>query len=520
MGTVGLPGVSYGGVSRQDGWSALGRSTYQMGVECPDGVPVTKRRGGEAVVHVRQWLMLPDGVDRGIWTRDAIWEAARRAETRRDAREGRFFDIAWPRQLATDRIGQFVDELYGPLVVMGLAVQIDWETSAAADGQPNDHLHGLISTRALTNAGFAAGKCRELDVWFRSNVRRHVAGLFDNIAETCGIDVRFDPRPNVEREDALPPEDHLPRKIVRNRLAAGATPMLDRRDVQRSLRQEHDAIGDRIEKLQKERKSLLAGLETELDDMAVLTSWRHEGQEIKPLAVEIAMAAIMGRGVAVDRHRSVDGLGLALVIGQTVIIDHGDRILIEGPFDDDAVRTLHALARHKAWRDLSLMDSSGMPIPVPPDPVRPPVESMNSPVVGRSKLYRRSKHHLIMAAEEVMQNLKAASPPERSVMLERVLGWGNPRLGRMVAQLVAHAEGPPSAPISPKIVVHMMDQSLNGDADLWRTYMLEQDLVAMTTPGNALSRPFQPHPRFYEYFGTQAGADHGHEAGSEEGASR
>ena len=521
MGTVGLFGVSFGGVSRQEGWSAPGRSAYQMGVEYPDGIPVAKRRGGETVVHMQHWLMLPDGVDPSIWSREAIWEAARQAETRRDAREGRFFDIAWPRQLPTDRIGQFVGDLYAPFAVMGLAVQVDWETSLAADGQPNDHLHGLISTRALTNAGFAAGKCRELDVWFRSDVRRHVAGLFDSIAETYGIDVRFDPRPNVEREDTLPPEDHLPRRIVRNRLAAGATKMLDRRDAQRNLREEHDAIVDRIEKLHEERKSLLAALETELDNMAVLTSWQHVGQEIKPLAVEIAMTAIMGRGVAVDRHRSVDGLGLALVVGRTVIIDNGNRILIEGPLDDDAVRTLHVLAGHKAWRDLSLVDWSGMPTPVPPDPMRPAVERMTSPrVVEQSKLYRRSKHHLIIAAEEIVQNLKAASSLERSAILERVLGWGNPHLERMVAQLVAHAERQSSGPISAKSVVHMMDQSLNGDADLWYAYRLEQDLVAMTTPGNALSRPFQPHPRFYEYFGVQDGADHGYRAGSEEGAGR
>jgi hypothetical protein len=39
MRTVGLLGISYGGVSRRDGWSAAGRSQYQMGLEVRGGVP-------------------------------------------------------------------------------------------------------------------------------------------------------------------------------------------------------------------------------------------------------------------------------------------------------------------------------------------------------------------------------------------------------------------------------------------------------------------------------------------------
>jgi len=141
MRTVGLPGVSYGGVSRREGWSAPGRSRYQMGVERRDNVPVDKQRGGEPVMHVRQWLMLPNGVDTDVWTREAIWEAAQRAETRSDAREGRYFDITWPRELPTDLIERCVEELYRPLVDLGLIVQVDWETSPAEGAEPNDHLH-------------------------------------------------------------------------------------------------------------------------------------------------------------------------------------------------------------------------------------------------------------------------------------------------------------------------------------------------------------------------------------------
>lgn len=512
---VGVPGVDYGGISRRDDWSASGRSEYQMGIERVEGVPATKRRGGGPVTHMRQWLLLPDGVDPGTWTREAIWDAAGKAETRHDAREGRFFDITWPRELPTDSIERFVGDLYAPLLKLGVVVQADWETSPAEDGQPNDHIHGLISTRILSNDGFSAGKCRALDVWFRAGVRRHVASLFDAIAETCDLDVRFDPRSNVERDDRLPPEDRLPRNILRKHPAPGASRMLARRDEQRRLRHEHEAIKLRIPALQEERRSLLVRIEVDLADAAVLTSSQHKGGELAPLSIESAMRALMGRGVAIDRQMMVADVGLVLIMGRTTMVDRGDRILIDGPIDFDAVRAIHVLIRCKGWRDLSLTDPSGMPIPVPVDPVRPQVTNEIGSV-RRSWLRRPGVHDAIRAADEVVKSLGTASLQERHIMLDRVVGWGNLRLGRLVARLAAHAGEPPLGPLASESVVQMLDDAMSGESNLWRRHVLEQDLVAMTVPGNRLSRPFRPHPRFYEYYDMEAGAGPTHFGGEEE----
>lgn len=501
MRMVGLPGVSYGGVSRGDGWTASGRSEYQMGVERCDGVPTNKQRGGDLVKHIRQWLLLPQGVDSALWNRKAIWNAAQQAEIRNDAREGRFFDISLPRNLPTDRLDDFVTGIYGPLAAMGLAVQVDWETSLATDGQPNDHLHGLISTRILSNDGFSARKCRELDVWFRANVRQRVAGLFNAIAEEQGIDIRFDARRNVEQEDALPPEDHLPRGIVRNRQSARSARMLERRETQRRLKQDHVAAKIRIDALRAERQNLLAEMEIELDEMVALTSWQHTKDNIRPLPVETAMTALMGKGVVVDLHLSLGELGMAYLTGQSVVIDQGNRVLLEEPFDDDAIRTMHVLARSKGWRDVGLSDAFGMPIPVPADPVR---RTANSDVKGEWE--DLGKHSVIRAAETLIGRFKSASPLERKMVMERVQSWGNPRLGRLVAHLVAHADAPVLDSINAGTFALMMDQAMNGSEDLWQTYVLEQDLVAMTVPGNALSGPFLPHPRFCEYYGLSGDA--------------
>lgn len=507
MWMTGLPGVSFGGVSRRDGWSAIGRSSYQMGIECHDGVREDKQRNGCRVSHVRHWLLLPEGADPSIWTRNAVWEAAGDIEKRKDAREGRFFDISWPRELPTERIDGFVEDLYRGFADMRLAVQIDWETSPADDGLANDHIHGLISTRTLSSLGFAKSKCRELDVWFRTGVRHRVADLFNAIAEDCDLDVRFDPAPNAAREDALPPEGRVPRRIVRDRAAPGAEFRLSQRERQRALRREHEQVMVEIEALERQAFDLQAEIGARFEDMSVLTSWQSEGQGVKPLPVELTMTAFMSAGIAADERMAVDGVGAAFVVSGTTLIDAGHRILIDGELGDNAARAAHLLARRKGWRDLSLTDPDGMPVPVPPEPARlsPSVSGMTR---KRFRIELMGKGNVLRAAREVVQTLRAADPESRSEMLAKVAIWGNRRLERLVAELVGYTGEPND--LSVEVVLDMIDRAMGQDDDLWRRYVLEQNLEAMTIPGTPLSRPFRPHPRFYEYYPERLNDNRGH----------
>lgn len=514
MGTVGLPGVSFGGVSRRDGWSAIGRSTYQMGIECHEGIPEDKHRNGCRVSHVQHWLMLPEGADPSVWPREVVWEAAGDIEKRKDAREGRFFDISWPRELPTDRIEGFVGDLYRGFVEMGLAVQVDWETSPAEDGLANDHIHGLISTRTLSSLGFAKKKWRALDSWFRTDVRHRVADLFSAIAEDCGIEVRFDPASNAAREDALPPEDRLPRRTVRDRAAPGAEIMLAQRERQRALRREHEQVMVEIEALERQAGDLQAEIDAQFEDMSVLTSWQAEGQGAKPLLVEVAMTAFMSAGIAVDERVAVEGVGVAFVVDGTVLIDAGDQILIEGRLQANPARAVHVLARRRGWRDLSLTDSDGMPIPVPPEPA-PLLPSVSGMARKRSRIELMGKGNVLRAAREVMQTIRAADPESRGEMLAKVAAWGNRGLERLVAALVSYTAEPND--LSVGIILDMIDRALGQEDDLWRRHVLEQDLEAMTVPGTPLSRPFRPHPRFYDLYPVPPddGARHAHAGGGE-----
>lgn len=499
MRTIGLPGVSFGGVSRRDGWSAAGRSEYQMGIERRDGVPQDKHRNGHQVNHVRHWLLLPKGVDPSVWTREAVWEAAGASEKRQDAREGRYFDMSWPRDLPTERIEGFVDGLYSAFVEMGLAVQVDWESSPASDGEPNDHIHGLIATRTLSSTGFSSAKSRDLDVWFRAGVRKRVADLFNEIAQDCGAEVRFDPRPNSMREEALPPEDRLPRRALRNVAFPVRETMVERRDEQRRWRHEHDLLSVEITELEQSALDLRADLKAELETMSVLTSWQHEGADALPLSMEVAMTAFIGAGIAVDDRMMIEGIGAAFSIGETTLIDAGDRIFADGVLGDNAVRALRLLARRKGWRDLSLVDAFGMPIPVPAEPER---QQLHVPEyrTPRSRLIHLGKHDVFAAARQVLDELKTALPDQRQAMLDRVVRWGNPRLERLTALLLTQAGDGAPTPISIATVLHMIDEAVGPGGGLWHRYALERDLIAMTVPGSVLSRPFRPHASFYQHF--------------------
>ena len=160
-----------------------------------------------------------------------------------------------------------------------------------------------------------------------------------------------------------------------------------------------------------------------------------------------------------------------------------------------------------------------MPTPIPADPGHLPVMTPGGSV-GWSKLARMGKRHVVQAATEVVQKLQTAPLVERQAMLDRTARWGSPCFVRLVAKLVAYADKQSPVPAIGKDLAGMMEQAMGADASLWTTYSLEQELVAMTTPGNPLCRPFQAHPRFYEYYSQPGSQDHDRIAGDLEGASK
>lgn len=493
MQIVGLAGVSLGGVSRRKDGGAQARSIYQMGFDYSDGVPRPKVRGGTSTEHKKHWLMLPAGVPPSVWTRAEIWRAAEEAERRSDAREGRFFDVSWPRSLPTEDMGAAVARLYQPFVEMGLAVQVDWERSIASDSLFNDHLHGLISTRVVTSDGFAPRKCREVDAWFRRDVRSRVAEVLNDIAETRGVDVRFDHRPNVQREHALPPEVRRSGRAIRGQSPSG-TKAQARRDQQRQLRREYEESAEESASLKQRAVKCRAEIDAALNAMTVLTSL--QGNSTQALSPETAIATLVKAGLEVTDWLDADGLGLLVVVGESTIIDAGTRMLVDGPLSDAATTALLQLARRKGWRDLSLRDEIGMPLPLP---ALRAVTAIAPRAVGK-RSERPIRSDAAAAARWVAGRLLAGEGEGRD-LLNRVARADNPALKRLTAKLAAAAPLGDLSTLDAEAVGNLVEQSLGDQVSLWDRFRLATDLESMMVPGHPLSRPFTPHPRFFEYYG-------------------
>ena len=421
-----------------------------------------------------------------MWTRAAVWLAAQKAERRSDAREARFFDISWPRQLPLGQIEHFVDAVYGPFAAMGLAVQVDWESSAAVDGERNDHLHAMISTRQLSNDGFSERKCRELDTWFRAGVRRRVAEVFSGIAQECALELLFDPDPNIGRLDALPPEDRIARSLVRNNNSALARRQLERRDLQRRIRTEHAEIMARIETLQRERRDLETKLEARFEIMAVLTAAIPIEGRSAPLPLDEALAAVTTADIEVTGQVEVKGLGLMIAIGTTTIVDRGSKIYIDGPLEGTALRAALALGRRKKWSEFSLVNSFGMPMPLPAaQPGRSP--SAAGPI-GRD---------VVLGIWPLIDDVRSGTNNTRE-QRERIDQFGSRNLRRLMKRLMAHPNLPPSDDSALTFIEDLLADTVS---DIWARFSLGQEIVSMSVPGHHLSRPFRPPARFYQEYG-------------------
>ena len=493
MAGLGLPGVSFGGVSRaSEGASA--RSSYQMGNDVRDGVLRAKRRDGRPVTHVAQWILLPTGVDEVGWTREALWTAADVAERRRDARAARFFDVNWPRELPTNRIEAFVHALFGDFVTMGLPVQVDWESCIAADGIVSDHLHGMMATRRLTTEGFEKTKYRDLDKWFLSGVRSRVADLLNDIARDLGLDLDFDPRPNAERDHELPPEAPIPRALLRNPTSARARALLEQRDDQRQRRRTHRAMIADLEALEARAAELLGQLRRELDYMTVLTAAPNE--DTSPLPLKVALSALWAQEIPVRKRTFLPEVGLVLLVEETLFVDTGDRIHISGAIEGRALGAMHTLARTKGWpRGLSMLASTGgLPRPVPPAPeprpARVPVKKDRLALLGKGTV----------TAVVVKLLAQLTSQEDRIELVDRIMRRDDAALEAVAMRLVALAEHRHTAEIGTAEVQDLIEDAMGDNSGLWLRHRLELDLFGMTMPGR-LSRPFTPPPGFHETYG-------------------
>jgi Ti-type conjugative transfer relaxase TraA len=210
-------------ISRASGRSSVAAAAYRAGEcltnEC-DGLThdFTRRDGVE---HAE--IVLPQGSG-AEWAldRSVLWNAAEQAESRKDARVAREFEIALPHELSAERrleltrsFAQDLSDRYGT------AVDFAIHAPHGATDVRNHHAHLLMTTRRVTAEGLAEKSFIEREnKWLAANdlpsaqlQLREVRQAWEQVANAhlarAGLDIRIDHRSHQELGLEIEPTEHM-----------------------------------------------------------------------------------------------------------------------------------------------------------------------------------------------------------------------------------------------------------------------------------------------------------------------
>ncbi|PZU69651.1 MAG: Ti-type conjugative transfer relaxase TraA [Rhizobium sp.] len=210
-------------VSRAGGRSAVASAAYRAGERLTnerDGLThdFTRKQGIE---HTE--IVLPEGVN-AQWakSREKLWNAAEFAESRKDARVAREFEIALPHELnagqrleLTRSFAQDLADRYGA------AVDFAIHSPHSETDVRNHHAHLLMTTRQVTEEGLGDKTYIEREnKWLLSNdlptsqmQLRDIRQAWESHANAhlamAGLDIRIDHRSHQERGLELEPTEHM-----------------------------------------------------------------------------------------------------------------------------------------------------------------------------------------------------------------------------------------------------------------------------------------------------------------------
>lgn len=219
---MGIYHLSMKPIARSDGRSAVAAAAYRAAVRLTnerDGITHDfARKSG--VVHSE--IILPEGVE-AEWTKDrsALWNAAERAERRKDSRVAREFELALPHELnagqrlaLTREFAQTLADRYGAAVDFAIH-----EPHEHGD-ERNAHAHLLMTTRKIERDGLSEKTAIELkDKQLRAMGLPRAAAQLESLREEweqianlhlarADLDIRIDRRSHAERGLEIEPTEH------------------------------------------------------------------------------------------------------------------------------------------------------------------------------------------------------------------------------------------------------------------------------------------------------------------------
>lgn len=184
-------------VSRSAGRSAVAAVAYRTAERLVDQrtgeLHDYRRKGGVEFTE----LFLPKGAPEWAHIRDALWNAAEQAETRKNSTVAREFEIALPAELSAQQRERLARDLAREIVERhGCAVDLAIHAPGKAGDNRNHHAHILLTTRRLEPQGFTEKtrelddrKSREVDRW-----RERFAQLQNERLREYGHEARVDHR--------------------------------------------------------------------------------------------------------------------------------------------------------------------------------------------------------------------------------------------------------------------------------------------------------------------------------------
>jgi Ti-type conjugative transfer relaxase TraA len=210
-------------VSRSTGRSAVASAAYRA------AVTLTNERDGLVHDYSRREgvgyseIVLPEGVD-ADWARDrsALWNAAERAEPRKDARVAREFVVALPHELSEEGREELTRSFAQDLANRyGAAVDFAIHAPGVQGDVRNHHAHVLMTTRQVTGEGLGRKTYMELankellpkglppTQMQLVDIRRSWEGMANEHLAREGHDIRIDHRSYAERGLEIEPTEHM-----------------------------------------------------------------------------------------------------------------------------------------------------------------------------------------------------------------------------------------------------------------------------------------------------------------------
>lgn len=202
-------------IKRSAGRTATAAAAYRAGerIEClREGRlhDYTRKQGIEET-----FIVAPEDAPSWAQDRAALWNAAEKSETRRNAVTAREWELSLPTEISVEDRSQITREFAEQLVSRyGVAVDVAIHAPNVEGDQRNHHAHVLTTTRRLESDGFTA-KTRVLDSAKTGGVeieqmRGVWAELQNHALEQAGEMERVDHRSlEAQREAALDRGDEL-----------------------------------------------------------------------------------------------------------------------------------------------------------------------------------------------------------------------------------------------------------------------------------------------------------------------